>query len=420
MRHSARYGWALCAGAAVLAVTALPGDAAVSLAKGWDAPVLVSKTQAARETSLVINPKNNNDLFICDPSGVPAIGTGQSYFFRSTNGGKKWSYVDVESGEAADSRQYAFEGGDCDVAYDAGGTMYAADTWLGNLSVGSSRNGEDWTGTAVTTTAPVVDRPWLVGGPAGTVYLSFHDLQCCTPSAMWFTKSTDYGKTFSPAVPITAATHEGAFTWEGNFVVAPGGKDIHLVYSRRVGNVFSAGTPEIIALASSHDGGLTWTSKTIATIPRETTSIYPSIGMDAGGYLHVVWAAPRDEDSPVFYTASKDGGATWSAVKVLNSGKSGFAPWVVGAKKGQAVVAWLGSPVGKPTDSPWYFYVSRINGSKHTTEATTRKPIWTGRQTVPEFEMVRLDKQGRIHLGMSVFASNNTWAVYYQRESIKR
>lgn len=401
--------------AVALAVSAAPGSAAGRAASGWQEPVLISKTQAARETSLVINPKNEKEMFVCDPSGVPATGTGQSYFYRTVDGGKNWRYVNVETA-ATDTRNYAFEGGDCDVAYDQGGTMWTADTWLGNLSIGHSRNGETWEGTAISTTAPVVDRPWLVGGKPGTLYVSFHDLQCCTPGVMWFTKTTDYGKTFSPAVPITTGNHQGAHMWEGNFVVSPDGQKIHLVYSRRVGGVVTLGTPEIIALASSHDGGLTWTSKTIATIPRETTSIYPSIAMDAGGYLHVVWAAPRDADDPIMYTVSKNAGATWTTPRALNAGKSGYAPWIAGGKKGQARVAWLGSPQPKDAES-WYFYYAKIDGTRTQVGTTTRKPIWTGNQTVPEFEMVRLDKKGRMHLGMSVFADNGRWAVYYQREA---
>jgi hypothetical protein len=416
MRRNGKYLLVVGAGAVALSVSAAPGSAGPVAAKGWENPVLVSATRAARETSLVINPRNEKELFLCDPSGVPALFDKQSYFYRSVDGGKKWSYVDVET-TATDTREYSFEGGDCDVAYDAGGTMWTADTWVGNLSIGHSKNGESWEGTAVSTSAPVVDRPWIVGGPPGTLYVAFHDLQCCVPSAMWFTKTTDYGKTFSPAVPITTVAPGGAYTWEGNFEVAPGGKDIYLVYSRRVGGAVQANLPVEITLASSHDGGLTWTSKVITTIEHETSSIYPSIGRDAGGYLHVVWAMERDDDAPVFYAMSKDGGAQWSKPRALNPGKSGFAPWVAGGKKGQARIAWLGSPQAQaPTD--WYFYYAKVDGSRTTVGTTTRKPVWVGAQTVPEFEMVRLDKKGRMHLGMSVFTKANTWAVYYQREKL--
>ena len=68
----------------------------------------------------------------------------------------------VEGGPS-DARNYTFEGGDCDVAFDEGGTMYAADTWLFNLSVGhSSDGGKTWEGTPLSASGLVVDRPWIV------------------------------------------------------------------------------------------------------------------------------------------------------------------------------------------------------------------------------------------------------------------
>lgn len=423
--RNVRLWWIGSAAVAGVALVASSGTAQPRAARGWDPPVLVSGTEAHRETSIALNPRNEKQVFVCDPSGVPAVGKGQSYFHLSTDGGKRWKSVDVEGG-TNDTRNAAFEGGDCDVAFDDGGTMYAADTWLGNLSVGSSRNnGETWEGSAVAVSAPVVDRPWLVGGPAGTVYLTYHDVQCCTPSAMWFTKSTDYGKTFSPAVPITTANADGPYTWEGNFVVSRDGKTLHLVYSRRASTGVSTSLvtmpqlPASVWLASSTDGGASWASRKIADLPRETSSIYPSIGMDAAGWLHVVWAAPREKDNPVFYTLSKDRGATWAAPKPLNGGRTGQAPWVAGGRAGEAAIVWLGTPDAKATrESGWYFYWARVRNGAVTSGTTTRSPMWVGAQTVPEFEMVRLDRQGRMHIGMSVFVGANKWGVFYQRETL--
>jgi hypothetical protein len=424
----------LATGLAVASVTALtatatPGTAATG--PRWNAPVLVSDKQAARETSLAIDPTDPRRQFVCDPSGVPAVEDGQSYFHLSTDGGRTWRAEDVET-TATDTRNAAFEGGDCDVAFDAGGTMYTADTWLGDLSIGhSTDHGESWEGTAVSSTAPVIDRPWLVGGPKGTLYVTFQDLQCCSPAAMWFMKSVDYGKTFSPAVPITTANPDGLFTWEGNFVVSPSGNDLYLVYSRRssagvnVDAVRQAtGTPETIWVTQSHDGGASWTPQLVATIPLETTTIYPSIGLDAGGTLHVVWSAPAKVGNPISYTASTDGGLTWRAPIELNPGKVGLAPWVVGGKAGEAAVAWLGSddPKAKAsTPADYFFSWARVRLPKKgapvvRTGNTTKEPIFSGKQTVPEFEMLRLDGKGKMHLGMSVFKKAGSWAVYTQSE----
>ena len=389
--------------------------------------MLVSASQAARETSIDIDPTSTQRQLICDPSGVPAVQNGHSYFHLTTDGGRSWKPEDVES-SLADSRRATFEGGDCDVAFDQAGTMYSADTWVGNLSIGhSTDHGESWSGTAISGTSPIVDRPWLVGGKKGTLYVSYQDLQCCAPAAMWFMKSTDFGQTFTPAVSITSANPAGLYTWEGNFVVSPSGQDLYLVYSRRSsGAVSTAKTPETVWVTQSHDGGQTWTPHLVATLPQETTTIYPAIGMDAGGDLHVVWSAPaasKTGGNPVSYTASTDSGVTWRAPVDLNPGKVGLAPWVVGGRKGQAAVVWLGSPDPKATQtsiSPYFFSWAKVrlagSGVSVATGNTTRQPLFEGKQTNPEFEMVRMDRNGKLHLGMSVFRTAGTWSVYSRNE----
>jgi hypothetical protein len=338
----------------------------------------------------------------------------QSHFHRSTDGGRTWSYVRVEQG-VTDTRSYAFEGGDCDVAYDAGGTAWVADTWAGNLSLGHSRDGESWEGTALAMTVPVVDRPWIVGGPPGTLYVTYQDAQCCMPSVVWFTKTTDYGRTFSPPVAVTTAASDGAFTWQGNLAVGHGGRDLYLVYSRRAGP-FHLPVPNVISLAASHDGGVTWRSGVIATLPGKTSTLYPSVATDAGGRLHAVWSAPRRTDDPVFYTTSKDKGVTWSPPRALNAGRTGDAPWVAGGSKGQARVVWLGTPGARGTGG-WYFYYATIaDGRTVATGPTTTRPVCHCDRSYPEFEMVRLDGRGRMHIGMSVLTPPSSWHVYYQRE----
>ncbi|MCU1591006.1 MAG: BNR/Asp-box repeat protein [Frankiales bacterium] len=413
------------AAAAALAAAASPGTAATS-GTSWSAPVLVSGSQANRETSIDVDPTNPKRQLVCDPSGVPNTSHGQSYFHATSDGGRSWHPANVET-SATDTRKAAFEGGDCDVAFDQGGTMYSADTWLGDLSIGhSTDHGESWQGTSLSASSPIVDRPWLVGGPKGTLYVSYQDLQCCAPAAMWFMKSTDFGQTFSRAVPITYADAGGAYTWEGNFVVSPSGQDLYLVYSRRSSGAVTVNvgaTPETVWVTQSHDGGATWTPHLVATLPKETTTIYPAIGMDTGGGLHVVWSAPAAVGNPISYSASTDHGLTWSSPIALNPGKVGLAPWIVGGTPGQASVAWLGSPNPKATASTvadYYFSWAKVRlvagRAVVATGDTTREPLFTGKQTVPEFEMVRRDRTGKLHLGMSVYKGAGKWAVYSQNE----
>jgi hypothetical protein len=395
----------------------------------WAPPVLASLNQAHRETSIALSPTNPDLMTVCDPSGVPNTQNNQSYFHRSTNGGAKWTYMDVELAQT-DPRQYAFEGGDCDVAFDAAGTMYSADTWLGNLSVGHSTDGGvTWDGTSIAGTAPVIDRPWLVGGPAGTIHVTYQDLQCCMPSGIWYTRSTDYGKTFLPALPVTAGGLEGAYTWEGNFVVSANQQDLYLVYTRRQGPALGsldATGPESVWVAASHNGGLTWESHLVARMPNPASYLYPSIAMDKAGWLHVVFASRTDSDRPIWYSFSKDG-ESWTAPTPLMRGASGYSPWVAAGDAGEAAIAWYGSPtpmtsMTEPVD--WYFYWAKVTGADTPVPSvaagtTTDTPIFTGSSGIPEFEMVRLDAEGRMHLGMSAYrrkGGSTGWSIYYQRE----
>ncbi|MFN2587729.1 MAG: sialidase family protein [Actinomycetota bacterium] len=402
-------------------------------ARGWQPPVLVNADQAHRETSLAINPRNEKVMLACAPSGVPNTQHNQSYFHVTRNGGRTWEPVRVENDDANDPRKYTFEGGDCDVAFDEGGTMYSADTWLGNLSVGHSRdNGGTWEGTPVAATGLIVDRPWLVGGPEGTIHVSYQDLQCCMPSAIWYTRSTDYGRTFRPTSMVAAADGGGAFTWQGNLVVSEDGKDLYLAYTRRAGAALGSlddQGPEKLLVAASHDSGATWTSNLVVAMPNPMSYLYPSLALDRTGKLHVVFSSMRASDRPIWYATSTDQAKTWTKPLPLTEGTAGYSPWVAVDDAGNAAVAWYGSPdpaTTDVTDSDWYFYWARIpagklDPSRVRTGTTTTEPIYSGVSPIPEFENVRLDSRGRIHVGASAYragenGARSSWAIYYQRE----
>lgn len=397
-------------------------------AAGWNPPVLMSEpAKAYIEASLALDPTDSRRAFSCTPAAIEAAYDSQSWFYSTSDGGETWGYQKVEGG-LQDIRGLIIEGQDCDVAYDQAGTMYVADNWIGSVSVGNSRDaGKTWTGTPLAASVPVADRPWLVAGKPGHVFMSYQDVQCCLPSLMWFTKSSDYGKTFSPAVSVTsAADGPGAFTWQGNFVVSPSEQDIYLVYTRRQGLNHIPEGPETIWVAHSRDGGATWESSLVATLPQQKTTIYPSIAMDAGGVLHVVWSAPGESSNPIYYSFSRNG-QLWHEPVALNPGKVGWAPWVAGGAAGRAAIAWLGSPdptATALTENPWFFGWAKVelvgDEPRITTGDTTTTPVFVGQQGKPEFNTVRLDRNGKMHLAMAVYqvqeGGSSSWVVYSQTE----
>ncbi|MEA3201852.1 MAG: hypothetical protein QOE90_3280 [Thermoplasmata archaeon] len=399
---------------------------APSPASGWGAVRLADDAWAGREASLALDPTDAQRIALCSPTGVPQTSYGHSLFVRSQDGGDTFAAIEVEQ-KATDTRKYAFEGGDCDITFDAGGTMYTADTWLGDLSVGHSTDGGDtWDGTAVATTAPVVDRPWLVGGPAGTVHLTWQDVQFAMPTAIWYERSTDYGQTFTPAVPIATSHANQAFSWEGNLVVAPGGHDLYLAYTTRADAEYLTSSAESVWVAASHDDGLTWTQNLVRSNARAASYLYPSLGLDSAGGLHVAWAMNDTHDQAVWYSHSADQGVSWSAPVKVASGVGAYGPWIVGAGPGQAVVAWLGTPSGfADSGQDWYFYAYRESGADTGAPAftggkTTTTPVFVGAEAMPEFNQVRLDGAGKIHLGMSALvpdANGGHWGLFHQMET---
>jgi hypothetical protein len=380
------------------------------------------------ETSLAIDPTNEDHLFACSPPGLGGAETRtpvfQSYYYESKDGGETWHDLDVVV-QATDMRQYVPTGGDCDVAFDDAGTMYAADNWAGSIAVGASRDdGATWTGTPLAGAIPVGDRPWLVGGPAGTVYLTYHDLQVAMPPATWFTVSKDYGQTFSVPTPMELPT-EGLRAWEGNFVVHPNGQDL---YSTYIPNSYQDPTFQV-RVAISHDGGKTWASRLVSQRSHFASILYSSIAMDEAGFLHVAWTEEDGSVYPAYYSTSHDQGQTWSEpVQLVNEGTA-TASWVAAGKPGSAVVVWYGTP-SQPsaTAGNWSLYYAQLrNGTVMTRGPTTPEPLYSGpTSTYPEFEQVRLDSHGRAFMAAAKWMPNPSqaagatpivWRSVFQRQT---
>jgi phage terminase large subunit-like protein len=66
----------------------------------------------------------------------------------------------------------------------------------------------------------------------------------------------------------------------------------------------------------STDGGTTWSVAQRLTWT-SGTSYYPTIAIDSGNTIHVVWEDYTPGYSEIYYKGSTDGGTTWSAAKRL-------------------------------------------------------------------------------------------------------
>ena len=123
--------------------------------------------------------------------------------------------------------------------------------------------GQAWVVNPAAAGVPSDDRQWVAAYGPQTIAMTYNATSVTRPPGgigLFFTKSTDAGRTFGPPVEITAATALDSTNVEGNLVVDPYTGNFYTTY-------IPLGQNNVIRLASSTDGGATWTVTTAYTGP---------------------------------------------------------------------------------------------------------------------------------------------------------
>jgi len=317
------------------------------------------------EVSIAINPKNPDNVVAASfAEGRPPRARYGSYNYASMDGGHTWKTIPVADPTGLTQ-------GDDVVYFGNNGTAYHIHLSFvgirvarppraesGMLVESSADGGLTWAESVpainhVNTVIPFEDKPGIVVDNApqskhkGNVYLAWtrfdiygsNDPDC--HSHIYFTRSTDGGKSF--AMPVRISDSAGDCRDSDNTVegavpaVAPNG-DVYIVWAGPLGLVFKKST----------DAGLTFgKEKTISQMPGgwdfpvaglERANGMPVTGVDLSngpnkGTLYVNWIDARNGDPDVFVMSSRDGGETWSSpVRVnddpLKNGKEQFFTWM--------------------------------------------------------------------------------------------
>ena len=242
----------------------------------------------------------------------------------------------------------------------ADGTVYAA--WLNTFDPGtvlskSYDHGRTWT-TPVTMNGSLTynDKPILAISPSGKdVYLAFND-----KADAYAVASHDYGATFSP--PVKTNTDAYAYLAYGG-TVAPNGN----VYFGETGESKDALGPEPVAVVSSRDGGLTWTTTILDTSEeappcgfkgcyRDFYSSQATVAADASGKLVFAYLLNTVPDAPkALYVRTSTDGLTWSARSLVNSdGDSNMPAIAAGPAAGDFRLVWQDDRNGPTAWNTWY------------------------------------------------------------------
>ncbi len=296
------------------------------------------------EVSIAIDPSNPNYL---------AAGANIDYTYYSTDGGYNWNQQTLSSSLGV--------WGDPCLVFDGSGNLYyghlsVASYWIDRIVVQRSTNhGISFNdGAGIGFNNPKnQDKEWIgvdmTNSPySGNVYITWTEFDSygsgspSDSSRIRFSRSTDQGLSWSPAVTISDVsgdcidsdnTDEGAVP-----CVGPDGQ-VYVSWAGPLGLMFD----------KSYDGGTTWGNDIfVSDIPGgwdfAVSGIYRANGLPItacdtsstspyNGSVYINWSDQRNgtDNTDVFFVKSTDGGNTWtSPLKVNddNTSRHQFFTWM--------------------------------------------------------------------------------------------
>jgi hypothetical protein len=337
--------------AVLILATCLQGQSPPALPKAPRAQVFVltPKPGPFTEPSIAINPSN--------PRQIAAVFQDNAHASYSQDAGQTW-----KSAEGVESANYKVSG-DVSTTFDKNGhafICYIAFDKLGTFNYwghGATRNGifvrrsldggANWEASDVPVAEqptkpgiPFEDKPYIVSDTtnsryAGNLYVGWTRWSL-TDSKILFSRSTDDGKTWSPAIEIDRTSglpRDDNGANEGfDGAVGPDGR-VYAIWSQ----------DNYIFLTTSRDGGKSFSRARpiIHTAPSmfaveavERANGFPQIGIDPRTQrLYVTWSDYRNGELDVFCSTSTDHGKKWSEpVRVNNDpihdGLEHFFQWL--------------------------------------------------------------------------------------------
>jgi hypothetical protein len=248
-------------------------------------------------------------------------------------------------------------GGDDSIDVSNGGYLYISSLLPSSVTMSTSMDGgtggavpgQAWQVNPASSGIPVNDRQWIASYGPQTVYMTFD--QAPVNTTIWFTKSTDAGKTWAaPTMLIPLMT----LSRENNLAVDHYNGNLYTTYT-------PSGSPNVLHLLKSTDGGATWTNTVAYNGPAGTSleNAFPILAVDRGGNIHVVFTrsngSTNRSNAHVFLISSADGGTTWTAPVQIDAGVSNNStvmPYIVAGSPGVVDVTWYGSSMSSPDGTP--------------------------------------------------------------------
>ncbi|HEY1526433.1 MAG TPA: sialidase family protein [Candidatus Angelobacter sp.] len=327
------------------------------------------------------------NFYVAAIEGVP----GGIDVWKSSDGGASFSYLGQPDGIQIGSALASVDGvglggGDEDLAVSPAGAVYASSLWLGSATQSTSFNGGTvWVSNPISSDLPLVDRQWIAAHGNQELYLTTKQLGADLNGTvtLFVAKSLDNGLTFTQVSPVTTPEAGVQPGDQGNIIVDQNNGNVYTVFIDSQGN--------IVWLARSTDGGVTWILKQVFAAPGGTNlaNIFPIVAIDSASNVYVTFS----NGTNVFMAASKDQGATWTTPVRVNNGagtKTAIGAWIAGGGAGGVNIAWWGTSAGNANDpnAQWNVF------SAQSRNATSAVPTFNQTTATPVIHLGPICNQG--------------------------
>jgi hypothetical protein len=287
------------------------------------------------------------NYYVAAIQGVP----GGIDVWKSVDSGNSFTYLGqpdgVQIGATLGADGVGLGGGDEDLAVSPSGAVYASSLWLGSATQSTSfTGGTTWVSNPVSSDLPLVDRQWIAPHGNNELYLTTKQLGADVDGTvtLFVAKSFDNGLTWPQVAPVTTPELGIQPGDQGNITVDQSNGNVYTVFIDAHGN--------IVWLARSSDGGLTWILKPVFSAPTGTNlaNIFPTVAVDSGSNVYVVFS----NGTNVFLTTSTNQGGSWTTPVRVNNGagsKTAIGPWVTAGAPGRVNIAFWGTSASNANDT---------------------------------------------------------------------
>lgn len=247
---------------------------------------------------------------------------GEMFFARSEDGGASFSEpLNVSGSVGGDGKgrinKDVWHNGSYDLVAGQDGTLYAAWTeydgqlWFSRSTDGGKRFSRPRQ-VAGGGTAKPVRGPALAIGKGAEVYLAWTTGEDDSADIR-VAKSVNGGETFGDPLVV----HKGKGYSDAPKLAVGSTGTVHLVFAESTGGPFGR---YHVRYARSTDGARSFEPARDISSPGRTDASFPSLGIDAGGNVFVLWEQfpdPRRRPQGLALTVSLDGGRNFSAPETI-------------------------------------------------------------------------------------------------------